>query len=280
MRHLRESVAAGLCAGLTCLSVVCASGNARAQDAAPASTAPAPASAPAEGWPAIDMEPLPVLNVPAMPAPEADFSADRDLFGETVTDAEKARKQELADGNRSANDPRLLYQRWPRLTIATQAVGGVFGSAIFGLLGGSIGQAADPGDKRFALGGAHGPLFGGLAGTIIGAIGGVWGSGMLFEKDPGLGWTSLGAGVGTLVGAGAAAGFALGLDEGDTATSLAVGSFVACQVGGAVAFNTVFARKTPGPVADKAPIQPPRGRTGPESDDPEMWIFPLGMGEF
>ena len=278
MRHLRESVPAGLSAGLACLSFVCASSAARAQEAAQAPAPPAPAST--EGSPAIDMEPMPVLNVPAMPAPDADYSADRDLFNETVTDAEKARKQELADGNRSANDPRLLYQRWPRLTIATQAVGGVFGSAIFGLLGGSIGQAADPGDKRFALGGAHGPLFGGLAGTLIGAIGGVWGSGLLFEKDPGVGWTSLGAGVGTLVGAGAAAGFALGLDEGDTASTLAVTSFIACQVGGAVAFNTVFAKKTPGPVAEKAPIQPPRGRTGPESDEPELWIFPLGSGEF
>jgi hypothetical protein len=251
-----------------------------AQDAAPEAIAPAPATdgAPSE----VTAEPIvPTLELPPMPAPEADFSADRDLFLETTTDAERARREEIAAGERLAEDGRPLWQRWPRLTIGAQAVGGAFGSAVIALLGGSIGEAIDPGDRRFPLGGPHGPLFGGLAGSLVGVIGGVWGTGLLFEKDPGLGWTSLGAGVGTVVGAGAAAGFALGLDKGDTTTTLAVGSFLAFQVAGTVVFNDLFARRgVPVPAAGKAPIAPPRGRTGPALDEPDAWIFPVTSGAF
>lgn len=283
MLHARGSALPG-----AALAVVLAAASASAQPAAPTSGAPEPAAPAApDSATAVEVEPVPVLNVPAMPAADADFSADRELFGETVTDAERARKDEIAQGSRPANDARPLYERWPRLAILTQSVGGVFGAATIGLLGGSIGQAIDPGDKRFALGGAHGPLFGALAGTMAGAMGGVWGSGLLFDKDPGLGWTALGTGVGTVVGAGAAAGFALGLDKGDTATTLAVGSFLACQVGGTVIFNTLFVKKPGAAGKDRGaapggrgPIQPPRTPTGPESDDPEMWIFPLSLGRF
>lgn len=280
MRHICDSVPACIGASLTFMTLALAGNPARAETvAAPESAAPvAPAETPPPD-PGLE-EPMPVLNVPAMPSPEADFSADRDLFNETVTDAEIARKAEIAEGNRPANDSRLLHQRWPKLTLGTQAAGGLFGSAIVGLLGGSIGQAINAGDKRFPLGGAHGPMFGGLVGSIAGAVGGVWGAGLLFEKESAPGWTLLGAGVGTLVGAGAAAGFAVGLDEGDTATSLAVGSFLLLQVGGAVLFNDLFTRRASTGGAGKAPIAPPQSVRGPETDDPEMWLFPLGVGEF
>jgi hypothetical protein len=252
---------------------------AAAQDAEPEGAA----AAPAEGTPSdVTVEPIvPTLDLPPMPAPEADFSADKDLFLETTTDAERARREEIAAGDRLAEDGRPVWQRWPRLTIGAQAVGGLFGSAVIALLGGTIGDAVDPGDRRFPLGGPHGPLFGGLTGSLVGVVGGVWGTGLLFEKDPGLGWTSLGAGVGTVVGAGAAAGFALGLEKGDATTTLAVGSFLAFQVAGTVVFNDLFARRgAPLPSPGKAPVAPPRGRTGPALDEPEAWLFPVTSGTF
>jgi len=283
-------------AGLGVLVALSTVPPAAAQDAAPAAVAPAP---PIDGPPATppavapapptDIPPaevtdepvVPTLVLPPMPAPEADFSADRNLFLETTTDAERARREEIAAGQRLAEDRRPLWQRWPRLTIGAQAVGGAFGSAVIALLGGSIGEAIDPGDRRLPLGGPHGPLFGGLAGSLVGVIGGVWGTGLLFEKDPGLGWSSLGAGVGTVVGAGAAAGFALGLDKGDTSATLAVGSFLALQVTGTLVFNDIFARRgLPVPPPGKAPIAPPRERTGATLDKPEAWIFPVTSGVF
>jgi hypothetical protein len=263
-------------AALAVLAGANAPGPAIAQDP---ETPPVPAAgAPSD----VSAEPIvPTLELPPMPPPEADFSADRDLFLETTTDAEKARRDEIAAGERQADDGRPLWQQWPKLTIGAQAVGGVFGSAVIALLGGSIGEAVNPGDRRFPLGGPHGPLFGGLAGSVVGVIGGVWGTGLLFEKDPGLGWTSLGAGVGTVVGAGAAAGFALGLEKGDATTTLAVGSFLAFQVAGAVVFNDLFARRGVSvPTPGKAPIAPPRARTGPALDEPDAWIFPLGVSDF
>lgn len=244
----------------------------------PEPVAPAPVSAPASEEPVPE---VPVLNVPEMPPPDADYSADRDLFLETTTDAENARKEELAAEDRVAGGPGTVYQRWPRLSLGLQSVGGVFGSAVIALLGGSIGNAIDEGDSRFPLGGAHGPLFGGLAGSMIGAIGGVWGTGALLGKDTHPGWTALGGTLGTVVGAGAAAGFALGLEESNAATSLAIGSFLAFQVGGAVLFDELFtAKPAVAGARSKEPIQPPRTRTGPATDDPEGWLVPLGSGAF
>jgi hypothetical protein len=101
----------------------CAPAPAAAQDAEPEGAA----AAPAEGTPSdVTVEPIvPTLDLPPMPAPEADFSADKDLFLETTTDAERARREEIAAGDRLAEDGRPVWQRWPRLTIGAQAVGGL-----------------------------------------------------------------------------------------------------------------------------------------------------------
>ncbi len=251
--------------------------------AAPASAAPDPA-APAPASAPVDDTAGETLVVPPMPAADADFSVDRDLFKEEVTDPERNRKAEELAADRPSRDGRKLYQRWPNLTRGTQAVGGLFGAAVVGLLGGSIGQAVDPGDRRFALGGAHGPLFGGLTGTIVGAIGGVWGSGLLFEKDPAPGWTALGGGIGTVVGAGSAAGFALGMGKSDASMSLAVGSFLLFQIGGAVLFNDLFAEHgqpragRPARLDGAAPL-PTHTPSGGDDTEGRL-MFPLALGSF
>jgi hypothetical protein len=214
--------------------------------------AAAPAFAPAE----------PTWGPPPMPRDDEDFNADRSLFVEGTTDPEKARRAEIEAGLRPADRRPPLYARSPRLTAITQSAAGVFGGAVVGLLGGSIGESIDPADRRLPLGGPHGPLFGGLAGTMIGTTAGVWGSGFLFDKDPDRwGWTALGTTVGTVVGAGIATGFAAGMDKGDTASTLAVGSFVISQVAGAVIFDTLFQAPPPPMPTTVAPI--------PESEDDE-----------
>jgi hypothetical protein len=52
-------------------------------------------------------------------------------------------------------------------------------------------------------------------------------------------------------------------------------------VAGAVVFNDLFARRGVSvPTPGKAPIAPPRARTGPALDEPDAWIFPLGVSDF
>ena len=184
------------------------------------------------------------MDLPPMPADDADFTTDNEIFKETTTEGEATRRDARLRGERLTLPDRPLYQRYPRLTLITQVVAGTFGGAVVGLMGGSIGEAIDPGDERLPLGGAHGPLFGGLTGTLVGTAGAVWGTGLFFEKDDGGGYTALGTAVGGLVGAGAAAGFALGMEESDTATTLAISSFLICQIGGAVLFSHLFGDPT------------------------------------
>jgi len=190
-----------------------------------------------------------------MPDPNADYSVDADLFTEVATEPERVRRAALEASLRPADRRPPLYARSPAFTLLTQSVAGVFGGGVLGLMGGSIGQAIDPADRQLPLGGPHGPLFGGLAGTLVGTTGAVYGVGALFGKDADrFGWTVLGTSVGTILGAGAAAGFAAGLDKGDAASTLAVTSFVLLQVAGAVAFDTLFQAPPPPVSATVTPI--------------------------
>ena len=226
-----------------------------ASEAPPAPATESPPAPASEAPPAPATEAPPAWVLPPMPDPNADYSVDAALFTEVATEPERARRAALEASLRPADRRPPLYARAPALTLLTQSVAGVFGGGVLGLMGGSVGQAIEPGDRQLPLGGPHGPLFGGLAGTLIGTTGAVYGAGSLFGKDADrLGWTSLGAGIGTVLGAGAAAGFAAGLDKGDTASTLAVTSFVVLQVAGAVAFDTLFQAPPPPVPATVAPL--------------------------
>lgn len=178
---------------------------------------------------------------PALPPPSEDFSADQARFGEVVTEPERQRDEERRLREALVRDSIPLYVRMPALDLIGESAAGVFAAGALGLLGGAIGDAIDPGEASQPLGGLHGPVFGGVPGSAAGATLGVWGAARLFEKDTDVGWTVLGAGIGTLVGSGAAFGITAGLGEGDSSTSLALATYLLAQVGLAVVFTDVYA---------------------------------------
>ncbi len=233
-------------------------GGAWAQRAGPDGGAP---DAPAAAEPLAPVEPPPdVLEPPPLPPPDADFSADRALFGEVRTAPEDVLAAERAAERAPAAGGGPLYAQMPGLAWLTQAVGGVFGAGAVGLLFGSIGEAIDPGDDRLPLGGFHGPAIGGLAGSFVGSALGVWGAGLLFDKDVPVWWAVAGAGIGTAVGGGAAVGIAAGLDEGDGSAALAVGTLIAAQVALAILFGDYALPDAPRPSAP--PAVAPVGQPG------------------
>ena len=176
-----------------------------------------------------------------MPPASEDFSADQAQFGEVVTEPERARDAEQRARDTLVKDAAPLYTRMPALDYLTESVAGAFAAGALGLLGGSLGEAIDPGAPSQPLGGFHGPVFGAIPGSALGATLGVWSAAQLFEKDVDVGWSAVGSGVGTLVGGGAAFGIAAGLGEGDTTTSLALLTYLVAQVGLTVVFTDVLA---------------------------------------
>lgn len=176
--------------------------------------------------------------LPPMPTANDDFSADRGLFGDDVkTEPERFLKAELA-----AQDARVrgfvpLHERMPGFAYGAEAAAGLFGAGIVGLVGGSIGNAINDGDPQQPLGGATGGrVYGLLGGGLVGAAAGVWGGAVLFDKDTAPGWSILGSGIGSIVGGGAATGILLGIDDDNTASTLAVSTLFICQVVGALIF--------------------------------------------
>ncbi len=205
--------------------------------------------------------PVPVdLEPPPLPAPDADFSADRALFQEVRTAPEEVRAARRVVEQARVSDAGPLHAQTPALAWLTQAVGGVFGAGAVGLLFGSVGEAIDPGNDRQPLGGFHGAAVGGLVGTAIGSALGVWGAGRLFEKDSNPGWSFLGAGIGTAVGGGAAVGIAAGVSHKDGGATLAIGTVLLCQTALAIVFDDYGLPGRPAPVG--APAVAPLGRHG------------------
>ncbi len=178
---------------------------------------------------------------PALPSPNEDFSTDQAQFGEVVTEPEKQREAERRARESLVKDAIPLYTRMPALDYVTEAAAGVFAAGALGVLGGAIGEAIDPGEPSQPLGGFHGPVFGALPGSAVGATMGVWGAAQLYGKETDIGWTVLGSSIGTLVGGGAAFGISAGLGEGDTTTTLALTTYLLAQVGLAIVFTDVYA---------------------------------------
>jgi hypothetical protein len=255
MRALAIEARTSLHAGLAATLLWSGAG---AQPADPA--APTPDAPPAAEPPPAEEPPPDVLEPPPLPPPDADFSADRALFGEVKTAPEDQLAAERAAETAPARGNEPLYTQMPGLAWLTQAVGGVFGAGAVGLLFGSIGEAIDPGDERLPLGGFHGPAIGGLAGSFVGSALGVWGAGLLFDKDVPVWWAVAGAGIGTAVGGGAAIGIAAGLDEGDGSAALAVGTLLAAQVALAIIFGDYALPDAPRPSAP--PAVAPVGQPG------------------
>ncbi len=184
----------------------------------------------------------PPTVAPATLAPiVGDFSADKKAFESNVrTPAEDAFLEEIEAGRRRIEGGQPLYRRYPGLAIVAEAAAGLFGAGVVGLVGGSIGEAIDPGNEDQPLGGASGQAFGLLGGAYVGSSMGVWGASRLFEKPVHPGWAFLGSGVGTVVGGGAATGLLFALeDEPTTAGGLAVATLFLFQVGGAMLFTEV-----------------------------------------
>lgn len=195
-------------------------------------------------------------EAPAMPAPSEDFRSDQKQFEEVVTEPERQRDREERAREALVKDAAPLYTRMPAVDWAAEAAAGVFAAGIVGLVGGAIGEAIDPGRETQPLGGFHGPVFGGIPGAGIGATLGVWGAAQLVDKETHVGWTALGAGIGTAVGSGAALGIGAGLGDSDTTTTLSVGVLLLAQVGLAMVFTDVFA-PPPGVVrADRVTVSP------------------------
>ncbi len=176
------------------------------------------------------------------PTPPADFSADRDHFKEVVTEPERQLREEVEAAQRTVERNKPLYLRRPILDLVTEAAAGLFAAGAVGLLAGSVGNAVDEGNNSQPLGGFHGPALGVLAGSAVGSAVGVWAGAELFEKDTHPGWTALGAGIGTVVGSGAAFGIAAGL--GKDGETLAVGTFLLAQIGLAMVFTDTYRPKS------------------------------------
>ncbi len=214
---------------------------------------PDPAPMPAEP----DEAPPPDPALPPLPPANADFKKDQKLFEEVATEPEALAEQR---SNAVDGEP-LLYEELPELAYTTQAVAGLLAAGVVGLAGASLGEAIQEPDELQPLGGFRAPLFAGFAGTAVGSALGVWTGGLLFEKQTHPGWIALGSAAGTVVGSGAALGIAA-IGGNDTATaSLAVGSALLFQIGGAILFGELF---LPPPDAvrqetDRGLIRPPEG---------------------
>lgn len=188
-------------------------------------------------------EPVETFDEPALPAlppPNADFKRDQALF----ENVETAPEQLIAADERAQTEElrvsTLAYQEAPELAYTTQAIAGILGAGLVGLAGGAIGEAIAPGDETQPLGGFRGPVIGGFVGAAVGTGLGVWGGGLLFDKETHPGWIALGTAAGTVVGSGAALGIAaLGSDDTLTATA-SVASLMLFQVGGAILFGELF----------------------------------------
>lgn len=184
----------------------------------------------------------PPSEAPAtLPPIEGDFSADRQLFqGAGRTAPEEAFLAEVEASKRRLRPSQPLYRRFPGLAYVTEAAAGLFGAGVVGLVGGSIGEAIDPGDPNDPLGGASGQAFGLLGGSFVGSSMGVWGASLLFEKPLHPGWAFLGSGVGTIIGGGAATAILFALeDEPTTAGGLAVATTFLFQISGAILFTEI-----------------------------------------
>ncbi len=173
--------------------------------------------------------------------PGDSYDADRDLFRDVETEPERERKRQRNRELAPVGGAVPLYEREVALDLLTEAAAGLFAATAVGLLGGSIGEAIDPGDDAAPLGGFHGPVFGAVPGSMVGATVGVWAGAQLFEKETHWGWTALGSGIGTVVGSGAMFGITAGLGDSDGAGSLAVGTFLLCQIGMAMLFTDAYA---------------------------------------
>lgn len=189
--------------------------------------------------------------LPPLPSPDADFKKDQGLFGDQVETDPEAVKAAF-DGQQQVEGRLPTYARYPTLTYTTQAIAGVLAAGVVGLAAGNLGDAIDPGDPLQPLGGYHGPAIAGLLGTGVGSALGVWGAGLLFEKNTHPGWVALGAAAGSAVGTGTAIGIAA-LGDADTGTAaLAVGSALLFQVGGAILFGELFKPPPPPRSTDRS----------------------------
>lgn len=220
--------------------------------AAPA-VAQIPDPAPVEAEPDDALAPAPAL--PPLPSSKTDFKKDQQLFEEIETAPEALAEQPAA----AYEGEPLRYEEYPALAYTTQAVAGVLASGLVGLAGANLGEAIDGGDDLQPLGGFHGPVFGGFVGTMMGSALGAWAGGQLFEKQTHPGWYALGSVAGTVVGSGAALGVAaIGGNDTTTAT-LAVGSALIFQIGGAILFGDLFLPppETVRQTRDRGLIRPP-----------------------
>lgn len=209
-----------------------------------AAAPPADDEAVAEGDDALDFDAVDVpapKPLPPMPKDTDDFSSDKGLFGvEVRTEPERVLGAELAAQDARARLYVPLHERMPGFAYGAEAAAGLFGAGIIGLVGGAIGNAISDGDPLQPLGGAKsGRPYGILGGGLTGAALGVWGGAVLFDKDTAPGWSILGSGLGSIVGGGAATGILIGVDDRNTASTLAVGTLFICQVVGALIFADV-----------------------------------------
>ena len=196
--------------------------------------------------------------LPPLPPANTDFKKDQKLFEEVDT------APETLEGQPSAvvqGEP-LLYEELPALAFTTQAVAGILASGLVGLAGANLGELIDEPDDLQPLGGFNGPVFGGFVGTAVGSALGVWAGGQLFEKQTHPGWIALGSAAGTLVGSGAALGIAAIGGNDTTTASLAVGSALIFQIGGAILFGELFL-----PPPETVRRESDRGLIRPPDDD-------------
>ncbi|MFN3202547.1 MAG: hypothetical protein ACE366_29420 [Bradymonadia bacterium] len=200
-------------------------------------------------------EPDPIEEVPPAPErpdvdPGGDFSADRNLFKEVETDPERV-DAELEYQERLRNRTVPRYVKTPKVALTVQALAGVFGAGLVGLLGGALGGAVDDGNSVDPLGGFNGPLIGFTAGSLIGSSLATWGTGQVFDKEASAVWHTSGASLGTVLGGGVAAGILLGIDDGDSGSTVAIISFLAIQTAGALLFGELG--EPPPPAAPPPP---------------------------
>jgi len=181
------------------------------------------------------LEPAEPRVLPLYPSADEDFRDDQRAFTETETEPERLLRLGISRESRRVGPPQRPYQKFPRLTLFTEAALGGVGAGIAGVLGGNIGSLIDEGYSNRPLGGLRGPAIGGLMGTWLGSGVSVWGAGALFEKEIRPGMSLLGAGAGALVGGAAGFGVATLLeDEPQMASALAILLTVAAEIVGAM----------------------------------------------
>ena len=181
------------------------------------------------------LEPEAAKVLPVYPSAEEDFSADQRAFTDAETEPERLLRLGIERERTLVGPPKRPYEKYPRLTLFTEAALGTFGAGIAGVLSGNIGALFDEGDPNQALGGLRGPAIGSLVGTWVGSGLTVWGSGALFGKEIRPGMSLLGAGAGALVGGAAGFGLAVALeDEPQVGAAVAVLLTLAAEVAGAI----------------------------------------------